>query len=127
MPADPLLSRPWHAGTSGRALWAQQGEEPSAAADTVFALTDSRELAKHICQVHNAWLEARRLAQLPPGSRMSVGEERIDPEDGNAYRLVADSGGYLHITDIYGGHERRIAYSEWVKWQKVTQKEPAHE
>jgi hypothetical protein len=50
---------------------------------------------------------------------ISDAEMRNCPDDNNTYKFIAQYGGEVHISDIFGGHEALIPFSEWKSWPLV--------
>jgi hypothetical protein len=53
------------------------------------------------------------------------GEQRIDPDDGNAYvlrsimQIEGEDGPRIVVNDIFGGHSRIMYVSKWLTWERV--------
>lgn len=55
---------------------------------------------------------------------LSIDKLRVDPEDGNAYKLIRDGVDFVEIEDIFGGHNTLLAKYKWLGWDKL---EPTRE
>jgi hypothetical protein len=55
----------------------------------------------------------------PYETKMLPGPYRIDPNDGNAYRVDSENDYDVWVTDIFGTHHTRVPKSEWMTWNEV--------